>query len=247
MPKFISETHQDILLRFFYSQRTTIMHHLLNIWAIDYEKNLFSMLMAMKLYISKEGLSVVGMLKRINDADYLVVNKLGEVGGMGWKIRRLFNLTSEDLDKGLVMNIMSICPAIIPGFLRELYQEPGFDFEDNLDLEKKEVKIDTLVSKFNKMYFFFQQNFTFKNQKLGDTLKTIKQRSLTDKESTRLMLGEYSNAIHEFLHKIQTKDIERAYKVWARVTNMKFYSNNIDAWEIKIENIQRVKEDCLRT
>jgi len=173
MPKFISETHQDFLLRFFYCHRTIIMHHLLNLWAVDYEKNLFSMLIAVKLYISKEGLSAVGMLKRINDADYLLVNKLGEVGGMGWKVRRLLNLTSEDLDKGLVMNIMSICPAMIPGFLRELYQEPGFDFEDNLDLEKKEVKIDTLVSKFNKMYFFFQQNFTFKNQKLGDTLKTI--------------------------------------------------------------------------
>lgn len=51
------------------------------------------------------------------------------------------------------------------------------------------------------------------------------------------MLIEYSNTLHGYLSKIQTKDIERAYKIWARVTNMRFYSNNIDVWEIKIENI----------
>ena len=61
------------------------------------------------------------------------------------------------------------------------------------------------------------------------------------------MLIEYSNTMHMYQSKVQTKDIERAYKVWARVSNMRFYSNNIDIWEIKIENIQRVKEDCLRT
>lgn len=143
------------------------------------------MLMALKLYISKEGLSVVGLLKRINDADYMVVNKFGEVGGMGWKVRRLFNLTTEDLNKGVVMNLMSVCPAMIPGFLRELYQEPGFDFEDNLDLEKKEVNIETLQSRFEKSYFFFQSNFIAKNQRLGEELKTIKQRFSTDKDSMR--------------------------------------------------------------
>lgn len=82
---------------------------------------MFSILLALKIFISKEGLTVVGMIKRVNDSDYMVVNELGEIGGMGWKIRRLMGIKTEDLERGITVNLLTLCPKLIPGFLRIFY------------------------------------------------------------------------------------------------------------------------------
>jgi hypothetical protein len=118
------------------------------------------MFLALKVFISKEGLSVVGMIKRINDADYMVVNELGEVGGMGWKVRRLLGLTTEDLERGVTLNLISICPRLIPAFLKLFYQLDDFNFDgNNIDKSGKRVTIESLIEDFKKIYFFFPYNW----------------------------------------------------------------------------------------
>ena len=214
------------------------MQHLQNLWAIDYDQVMFSMFLAVKVFISKEGLSVVGLIKRINDADYMVVNELGEVGGMGWKVRRLLGLNVEDLERGITLNLISICPRLIPAFLKLFYKLDDFNFEgNNVNKNGKKVTIETLIKDFNKIYFFFPNNWQDKMQKISESLRAVKSKYEKEEgESSREMMAEYCNVLYQDLSKMQTKDIDRAYKVWARVTDLRF-SQGLQIWEFKIENL----------
>lgn len=199
---------------------------------------MFSMFLALKVFISKEGLSVVGMIKRINDADYMVVNELGEVGGMGWKVRRLLGVTTDDLERGNILNLISVCPRLIPAFLRLFYKLDDFNFEgNNIDSKGKKVTIESLIKDFNKIYFFFPHDWSDQIQRISESLRAVKSKYEKNEEPrSREMMSEYCNVLYKYLDKMQTKDIDRAYKVWARVTDLRF-SQGLQIWEFKIENL----------
>lgn len=233
-------------MNYFYTSRVRILQHLQHVWGIDYDKVMFSLFLALKVFISKEGLSVVGLLKRINDADYMVVNELGEVGGMGWKVRRLLGLGVDDLERGVTLNLISICPRLIPAFLKLFYQLENFDFEEkNVNKFGKRVTIESLIDDLKKIYFFFPSNWSEKMQRISENLRAVKSKYEKEENKKREMMAEYCNVLYNSLSNMQTKDIDKAYKVWARVTDLRF-SQGLQIWEFKIENLQKVKEDCLR-
>lgn len=58
MPGVLAKHHQDFLKDFFTYGRETLLNNMTHLWAVDKTKNLFSMMMILKLFISKEGLTV---------------------------------------------------------------------------------------------------------------------------------------------------------------------------------------------
>jgi hypothetical protein len=161
------------------------------------------MFLALKVFISKEGLSVVGMIKRINDADYMVVNEFGEIGGMGWKVRRILDVTTEDLERGVTINLISLCPRLIPAFLKLFYKLEDFDFEgNNVNRIGKRVTIETLINEFNKVYFFFPTNWLDKMQRISEALRAVKSKYENKEEKGREMMAEYCNVLYQDLSKM---------------------------------------------
>ena len=57
---------------------------------------------------------------------------------------------------------------------------------------------------------------------------------------------EYCNVLYNELKNPQIRNLDKSYKIWARVKKLKF-SRNLTLWEIKIENLQKMREDCMRT
>ena len=57
---------------------------------------------------------------------------------------------------------------------------------------------------------------------------------------------DYLKILYTELNNLQIRNLDKSYKIWARVKKLKF-SRNLTLWEIKIENLQKMREDCMRT
>lgn len=64
IPGVIAKHHHDFLKDYFTVGREKLLNNLSHLWAIDKRKNLFSILLVLKLFISKEGLTVHLILPR---------------------------------------------------------------------------------------------------------------------------------------------------------------------------------------
>ena len=167
-PICIAKVHNDILLDYLSTGRANVSRVPLHLWGIDKEKVLFSMLNTIKLFISKEGLTVVSLIKRLNDTDYLLLNERGEINGMGSKVRKLLGIKKENIEKGDIFSIFLVCPALIPVFLPLFYQLKDFKFK-NIEWEEVEKRL-------NRFYFFFSNDYGDKLVKISDGLRTLNSR-----------------------------------------------------------------------
>lgn len=59
IPGVIARHHHDFLKDYFTIGREKLLNNLSHLWAVDKRKNLFSILLVLKLFISKEGLTVI--------------------------------------------------------------------------------------------------------------------------------------------------------------------------------------------
>lgn len=58
IPGVIAKNHHEFLKDFFTTGREKLLNNMTHLWALDKSKNLFSVMMVLKLFISKEGLTV---------------------------------------------------------------------------------------------------------------------------------------------------------------------------------------------
>lgn len=58
IPGVIARHHNDFLKDYFITGKETLLNNMTHLWAIDKSKNLFSIMVVLKLFISKEGLTV---------------------------------------------------------------------------------------------------------------------------------------------------------------------------------------------
>jgi hypothetical protein len=130
----------------------------------------------------------------------MVVNEYGEVGGMGWKVRRLLGVSVEDLERGITLNLMSLCPRLIPAFLRLFYQIEDFNFDgNNIDSQGNRVTIESLTKDFSKIYFFFPINWQEKMQRISEALRAVKSKYEKEEVMSRDMMAEYCNVLYKDL------------------------------------------------
>lgn len=139
IPSLIAKHHNRFLTNYFHTGKNSLMNKMSHLWAVNKSKVLFSVYLLIKLFISKEGLTVLSLIRQLNDRDYILVSKKGRVDSCGKRLKSLLNFLPQDFyEKNLHLNIMALAPKLIALFLPYIYDFPDFLFE--VDRDNKEYE-----------------------------------------------------------------------------------------------------------
>ena len=126
------------------------------------------MLIAVKPFISNEGLTISSIVKKLNGSDYLLLNERGEINGMGKKVKQLLGISNEMLEKPHMFSFLLFCPVLIPFFLPQIYNVKDFDFTN--------VPIKDMLEKKDSIYLIITAEYLERLSKVSEALVTLKSR-----------------------------------------------------------------------
>lgn len=238
LPQLIGQMHNKFLDNYFKVGKPRLLKQLSHLWAVDKNKNLFSVLMALKLYIGKEGMTALSLIKKMNDQDYLLLNARGEVFGAGSNVRNILKIPSDIEKRGLNLPISLLCPSLIPLFLEEIYDLPGFAIklkEGPLDKDQPPQFINKEF--FKSCYLFMKSDFEKDAINIADELKTalVSYR----KEDHYTAVERYCSLMYKYLSMIQYEDISNISRLDICI-NKHCFSESLTVWEIKILGVRHV-------
>ena len=176
IPGVIAKHHNRILNNFFQSGRQKLLNNLSHLWAVNKSKNLFSIYLLLKLYISKEGLTVLGLIRKLNENDYILVSKKGKVDSCGLKMRNLLRIIPQDFfDKNTLLNIMTFAPKLIGLFLPYVYEFGEFSFNVRYSIIKGLRSHEEFIDLYlNEFYVFIHKDMDKKLQELAEKISILK-------------------------------------------------------------------------
>ena len=148
MPNAIAKHHGVFLNRHFNTGQENLTGKLNHLWAVNKNKNLFSIFLIVKKFISKEGLTVISLIRKLNEDDYILLTRKGKVDGSGFRLRRMLDvLPAEFYEKNSILNMMAVAPKLIGLFLPTIYDYPEFTFSD-ADTDTHEKFIEKHLTEF---------------------------------------------------------------------------------------------------
>jgi hypothetical protein len=179
--------------------------------------------MILKTFISREGLTVISLIRKLNENDYILVSKKGRVDSCGKKLRELLKPIQQDFyDKNSLLNIMSFAPRLVGMFLPYIYDYPEFTFNK---VGSHEQFIEQYLSRF---YIFVHKDMEKKVQMLAESISILKAGSSTTKASPQA----YFAAIYDHLASLKNENLDAAYKVTAKIKKRQF-QKGVYVWGVQ--------------
>lgn len=229
IPGVIAKHHNTFLTNYFELGREKLLNHLSHLWALNKNKCLFSIFIILKTFISREGLTVISLIRKLNENDYILVSKKGRVDSCGKKLRELLKPIQQDFyDKNSLLNIMSFAPRLVGMFLPYIYDYPEFTFNK---VGSHEQFIEQYLSRF---YIFVHKDMEKKVQMLAESISILKAGSSTTKASPQA----YFAAIYDHLASLKNENLDAAYKVTAKIKKRQF-QKGVYVWEFKILSVSQ--------
>ena len=207
-PPLIGQHHNQFLDSFFNTGEGRLMNNMTHLWGINKSKQLFSLFMNLKMFLSKEGLSIQSFIQILDKDNYQILNEFGEINCFGKSWSALFGLEQFFFSKNNNCSILVYCPKLIPLFQPTFYSMEGFKIKD-FDYKRLE-----------ELYIFIPRDNNKQMQSLSEKLSSAKAK-YSNNQSIEFY-KEYCKIMHVFLSLLDQSAVVKCHRVKIRIEKKSF-------------------------
>ena len=227
MPTLISENHNYFIDKFFSRGENKLLNKMVYLYAIDDQKNLFTILLSLKLYFKNEGLNVISLLQGINKVKFMILNSIGEINCIGVKWSSLFEVEAGYFYSNQCCPIALFCPRLIPLFLKKYYEIPEFKLK-NFEFKKLE-NLYMAIPKYNMKIL----------RQLSEEQALIKAKH---NNNYNCYIKEYCIHLCSYLNGLKISVIDKQYRISIEI-NFRNFQDKVELYEIKLLSAKKVVYD----